>query len=268
MKVGSEMSMISNTCRLNLFVGGASNVFKGDELGREIAIIAFPALVALAADPLASLVDTAFIGRLGSVELAAVGVSIAVFNLISKLLNFPVLNLTTSLVAEEDATDSGNMCEVELETGLSGSSNPEEKVLFISIKDSQNSVVENITSKVISSIKQSSHTEQKSLPAVSTALVVGSMLGFFELTVLTLGSGRILDVMGVTVSSNMRVPAQQYLGLRALGSPAVVLSLVVQGVFRGFKDTRTPLFATADQLLPPSYPSKLCNLEKQFRQER
>lgn len=67
-------------------------------------------------------------------ELAAVGVSIAVFNLISKLLNFPVLNLTTSLVAEEDATDSANMCEVELETGLSGSSNPEEKVLFISIK--------------------------------------------------------------------------------------------------------------------------------------
>lgn len=44
----------------------------------------------------------------------------------------------------------------------------------------------------------------------------------------------------------MRVPAQQYLGLRALGSPAVVLSLVVQGVFRGFKDTRTPLFATGE----------------------
>lgn len=47
-----------------------SNVFKGDELGREIAIIAFPALVALAADPLASLVDTAFIGQLGIAFLA------------------------------------------------------------------------------------------------------------------------------------------------------------------------------------------------------
>lgn len=71
--------------------------------------------------------------------------------------------------------------------------------------DSQNSVVENITSKVISSIKQSSHTEQKSLPAVSTALVVGSMLGFFELTVLTLGSGRILDLMGVTVVRSFKL---------------------------------------------------------------
>jgi Na+-driven multidrug efflux pump len=31
----------------------------------EVAIIAWPALLSLAADPLASLVDTAFIGQLG-----------------------------------------------------------------------------------------------------------------------------------------------------------------------------------------------------------
>lgn len=36
-----------------------------DELGQEILRIAVPAALALAADPLASLVDTAFIGRLG-----------------------------------------------------------------------------------------------------------------------------------------------------------------------------------------------------------
>ena len=42
------------------------NVFKADELGLEIAVIALPALLALAADPLASLVDTAFIGQLGT----------------------------------------------------------------------------------------------------------------------------------------------------------------------------------------------------------
>ena len=47
-------------------------------------------------------------------ELAAVGVSIAVFNLISKLLNFPVLNLTTSLVAEE-SIDARGVCEIEME---------------------------------------------------------------------------------------------------------------------------------------------------------
>ena len=42
-------------------------------------------------------------------------------------------------------------------------------------------------------------------------------------------------------------PAQQYLTLRSvrsLGAPAVLLSLAMQGVFRGFKDTKTPLYAT------------------------
>ncbi|RZR94612.1 hypothetical protein BHM03_00023342 [Ensete ventricosum] len=43
----------------------ARNVFRFDQLGQEILQVAVPAALALAADPLASLVDTAFIGRLG-----------------------------------------------------------------------------------------------------------------------------------------------------------------------------------------------------------
>lgn len=42
----------------------------------------------------------------------------------------------------------------------------------------------------------------------------------------------------------MMAPAAQYLTLRSLGAPAVLLSLAMQGVFRGFKDTTTPLYAT------------------------
>lgn len=42
----------------------------------------------------------------------------------------------------------------------------------------------------------------------------------------------------------MLTPAQQYLTLRSLGAPAILLSLAMQGVFRGFKDTKTPLYAT------------------------
>lgn len=38
----------------------------------------------------------------GPVELAAVGVSIAVFNQISKITIFPLVSITTSFVAEED----------------------------------------------------------------------------------------------------------------------------------------------------------------------
>ncbi|XP_028092869.1 uncharacterized protein LOC114293047 [Camellia sinensis] len=41
------------------------HIFKLDALGVEILQIAFPAALALAADPIASLIDTAFIGRLG-----------------------------------------------------------------------------------------------------------------------------------------------------------------------------------------------------------
>lgn len=39
----------------------------------------------------------------GSSELAAVGVSATIFNLVSKLFNVPLLNITTSFVAEEQA---------------------------------------------------------------------------------------------------------------------------------------------------------------------
>lgn len=47
------------------FLGISRHVFKLDKLGLEIAQIAFPAALALTADPIASLVDTAFIGQIG-----------------------------------------------------------------------------------------------------------------------------------------------------------------------------------------------------------
>lgn len=41
----------------------------------------------------------------------------------------------------------------------------------------------------------------------------------------------------------MRVPAEHFLTLRAFGAPAIVIALAAQGAFRGFKDTKTPLYA-------------------------
>lgn len=46
----------------------------------------------------------------------------------------------------------------------------------------------------------------------------------------------------------MLEPAFKYLTIRSLGAPAVLLSLAMQGVFRGFKDTKTPLYATGNSL--------------------
>jgi MATE family multidrug resistance protein len=55
---------------------------------REILALAVPAVGALAADPLVSLIDTAFVGRLGRLPLAALGVNVAVFSFAFVLFNF------------------------------------------------------------------------------------------------------------------------------------------------------------------------------------
>jgi MATE family multidrug resistance protein len=74
------------------------SVPRQESLNRTIARLAIPALGALAADPLVSLVDTAFVGRVGTVELAALGVDAAVFGLLFALFNFLAYG-TTPLVA-------------------------------------------------------------------------------------------------------------------------------------------------------------------------
>ena len=71
---------------------------KREGLSREIIRLGVPALGALAADPLVSLVDTAFVGQLGSVELGALGVATAIFTLMFATFNFLAYG-TTSLVA-------------------------------------------------------------------------------------------------------------------------------------------------------------------------
>ncbi|TKY45938.1 MATE efflux family protein 3 [Spatholobus suberectus] len=66
-------------------------------------------------------------------------------------------------------------------------------------------------------------------------------LGIFEALALSLGSGVFLHIIGVSTQNPTHVSARQFLSLRAIGAPAVVLSLALQGIFRGFKDTKTPV---------------------------
>ncbi|KHN46873.1 MATE efflux family protein 3, chloroplastic [Glycine soja] len=139
--------------------------------------------------------ETAYIGRLGTVELASAGVSISIFNIISKLFNIPLLSVATSFVAEDIAKSS-------------------------SAADAK--------------------TKQQ-LSSVSTALLLALALGFFEALALYLGAGAFLHLIGVPTQNPTYVPARHFLSLRAVGAPAVVLSLALQGIFRGFKDTKTPV---------------------------
>ncbi len=90
-------------------------------LDREIVALALPALGALAADPLVSLVDTAFVGRLGADELGALGVTSAVFAVAFFVFNFLAYG-TTALVAQAvgrgDRADAGRTVVAALATAL------------------------------------------------------------------------------------------------------------------------------------------------------
>ncbi|KAH9309170.1 hypothetical protein KI387_037081 [Taxus chinensis] len=165
------------------------------------------------------------------VLLAAVGVSISIFNIVSKLFNIPLLNVTTSFVAEEEASrDGGEKDQAYSRKGKN----------YTRSNTSHRSLEHN--DKIQEAFTEGNNRLQ--LPAVSTALVLAAGLGAVEAVALTLGAGYFLNFMGVPVDSPMRLPAEQYLSLRALGAPGTVISLAVQGVFRGFKDTKTPLYAT------------------------
>lgn len=121
--------------------------------------------------------------------------------------------------------------------------------------------------------------KRRYIPSVTSALIVGSFLGLVQAVFLIFSAKVVLGIMGVkhvgviTISicpslfyfcsfllsmmlihifiyitlfqdSPMLEPAVRYLTIRSLGAPAVLLSLAMQGVFRGFKDTKTPLYAT------------------------
>lgn len=80
------------------------------ELDKEFVNIALPAFVALAADPLASLVDALYVGRLGAIEQAGMGIAISAQYSIAKLYNDPLLKTSTSLVAGKSGVSLYEIC--------------------------------------------------------------------------------------------------------------------------------------------------------------
>ncbi|KAH8966574.1 hypothetical protein BDL97_03G032700 [Sphagnum fallax] len=208
----------------SFFESASDNKSRGDGILREIIVLALPALIAQAVDPVAQLMETAFIGRIGVVELAAVGVSISTFNLVSRMFNMPLLNVTTSFVADDASKEN----RVKL------SSDPASPTLPGDQKKEVGVVLDN----------QTRDTGKPMLASVSSALVLGTFLGIGEAGILAFLAGPMISLMGVSVMSPMRGPAVKYLVLRAFGAPALVISFAVQGIFRGFKDTRIALSAS------------------------
>ncbi|KAJ0790493.1 putative multi antimicrobial extrusion protein [Helianthus annuus] len=152
------------------------SIFSKDELNSEIARIAIPATFGLMADPIASLVDTAFIGHLGPVELAAVGVAIAVFNQASKIAIFPLVSVTTSFVAEEDSATSSSsiLDDIELQPR---SKSDNEKMLLLPKHENTN--------------------KRRHVSSASSALLIGAMLGLIQTFLLIVSAKPLLSYMGI-----------------------------------------------------------------------
>uniref|UniRef100_A0A0D9Z0N4 Protein DETOXIFICATION n=1 Tax=Oryza glumipatula TaxID=40148 RepID=A0A0D9Z0N4_9ORYZ len=176
--------------------GGSERDLRPGGVRNELILLALPAVLGQAIDPLAQLMETAYIGRLGALELASAGIGVSVFNIVSKIFNIPLLSIATSFVAEDISKNAS--------------------------KHSSSGKLE--------------------LSSVSSALVLAAGIGTIEALALFLGSGLFLKLMGVSPASPMHKPAKLFLSLRALGAPANVIMLAVQGIFRGFKDTKTPVF--------------------------
>ncbi|XP_058745639.1 protein DETOXIFICATION 43-like [Vicia villosa] len=253
-----------------VFFHDARLIFKLDALSREILGIALPSALAVAADPIASLIDTAYIGHLGAVELAAAGVSIALFNQASKITIFPLVSITTSFVAEEDTIKRMNIkaAQNDHNTNLTEPAKPHDHVLHDIEKGTSNKENNNVNTPKESQnetngtvVKSCAHEDEKKydvkmnneivvkkkknkrhIASASTALLFGSILGLIQASILIFAAKPLLSLMGVKHGSPMLKPAVKYLTYRSIGAPAVLLSLAMQGVFRGFKDTTTPLY--------------------------
>jgi MATE family, multidrug efflux pump len=86
--------------------------FRRDPRDRAIAALAIPALGTLAIDPFVSIVDTAWVGRLGTAPLASLAIASAVFIAIFSIFNFvpaAVTPLVAGQVGKRDIPRAGSI---------------------------------------------------------------------------------------------------------------------------------------------------------------
>ncbi|KAF1866267.1 hypothetical protein Lal_00024271 [Lupinus albus] len=224
---------------------------------------------------------------LGPVELASAGASIALFNQALKISVAPLVSITTSFVAEEDTMEKINTIAAEKhfnesvkaesnqvtsndhlpqDIKLENSETPTEDFAANVEKNDAFAVPQNVDKE--STLRSEKNNEdgnkKRHLASGSTALLFGTILGLLQATILISAAKPLLGVIGLKHSffinkgSPMLLPAIKYLRLRALGSPAVLLFLVMQGIFRGFKDTKTPLYVIGGLVLARIVAATFC----------
>lgn len=194
----------------------------------------------------------------GPVELASAGVSISIFNIVSKLFNIPLLSVATSFVAEDiskNASPVSSLGEVNLMC----------KALLFRISDSHQ------CSKLSSVILWCCHAEEghevvtngkpldgvtkrEQLSSVSTALLLAVGIGLFEAIALSLGSGVFLNLMGISsVSLSHTEVIQDNNWLFSLPSACNLFIHLCLDVCICFSATCTLACVSIDKLMPTTW---------------
>lgn len=86
-------------------------------------------------------------------------------------------------------------------------------------------------------------TEEKR-EIIKVSLSLGLTLGFILMVILELSKTWCLATMGISKTSPLYKPGIAYLGTRLYAAPAVLAIVVSEGAFRGYGDTKVPLFAS------------------------
>lgn len=148
----------------------------------------------------------------GAVELAAAGISIAIFNQASRITIFPLVSITTSFVAEEDTVsmmniltnhnDDNTLCDKpESKDDATTILKPNNIVNNVTVLENNNidastvAVVE--LSKNTISNSNNKGKQKKHIASASTALIFGMILGLFQAIFLMFSAKFLLGVMGV-----------------------------------------------------------------------
>ncbi|MFO7963852.1 MAG: MATE family efflux transporter [Desulfobacterales bacterium] len=154
---------------------------------RTLAGMSFPVLLSLIAEPMTGLVDTAFVSRLGSAPLAALGIGAMVLSGIFWIFNFLGIGTQTGI-----AQAYGN------------------------------------------------RDYERGRQTAWTAVIAGAILGLGVAAVCTPLVSAISHAMGAT--PNVHTAAVEYLHIRLLGAPAVLVSVAAFGALRGLMDMKTPFY--------------------------
>eukprot|EP01025_Chloroclados_australasicus_P036544 TRINITY_DN3726_c0_g2_i12.p2 TRINITY_DN3726_c0_g2~~TRINITY_DN3726_c0_g2_i12.p2 ORF type:complete len:570 (-),score=58.92 TRINITY_DN3726_c0_g2_i12:1201-2910(-) len=178
------------------------NGYSGYGNVKAVVALAVPALGSVLADPVMQLVDTACVGQISSLQLAALGPNTAIFNLVFQVFQF--LGVATANVIATDSPWAPG----------------------ISTNEKLNRLV-------------------KARRLISHAFTAAAVMGVALCALLEMFGQWLLILVGA--NQEIIPVAMQFLRIRALATPGVLVSSAAWGVCIGQQDALTPLlvYATA-----------------------